>query len=190
MMGLAGASPRGVEQHSTRTDERRMISISVCFGSHFSSLSPVADLWLDLGARWREMRAFFLTTLTNEVKNHILAWESVFGQASHCSFNVRGINNDWLIIDQAKELAPGIIFYIGACGFGGGTPKYATLRELRKIAPIVNLCSDAADHPWHPVLRRCRAEECFDLQVALDGATEAPVDLAVLTPVDPSANHC
>lgn len=128
------------------------------------------------------MRALFLTTNTNEVQNHILAWQSVFGLAEHASFNHGGLRNDWWLVEVATESQPDIIFYIGACR-GSGNPRYDTLRSIRKIAPFVNLCSDAADHPWHPVLDTYRCQECFDLQVALDGDGDAPVDLAVLTPV-------
>lgn len=130
------------------------------------------------------MRALFLTTTTNEIPNHIRAWERAFGKAEVQTFNYRGIRQDHLLLQRAKELKPEVMFYIGACA-GEGNPTFRTFRDLRKIAPLVNLCSDAEDHPWHSVLNRYRREECFDLQVALDGARNAPVDLSILTPIDP-----
>ncbi len=129
--------------------------------------------------------ALFITTRTNEVENHIRAWECAFGPADRISFDHRwNISSDGVLIEKARETKPDLIFYIGAC-VATGNPKVSTLSQLREIAPIVNLCSDAADDPWHPVLRNYQARGCFDLQVALDGAREAPVDMAVLTPVDP-----
>ncbi len=52
------------------------------------------------------------------------------------------------------------------------------------MAPLVNIVSDAADVPWHPLINAYRREECFDLQVGIDGDPESPVDLVTLTPVD------
>lgn len=132
-------------------------------------------------------KALFLTTHTNEVGNHIRGWESVFGEATRFIFNIGSIRNDWRWTEGAAKLKPDVIFYIGACGIGGGAPHKSCLRALRKMAPMVHLCSDAADPPWHPVLRYFREEELFDLQVALDGALDAPVDFATLTPIDPRA---
>src|SRR3990167_5695811 len=59
-----------------------------------------------------------------------------------------------------------------------------SLQLLRKIAPVISLCSVAADKPWHTVLDVYRKQECFDLQVSIDGAHGSPVDLVTLTPVD------
>ena len=81
-------------------------------------------------------------------------------------------------------MKPDVIFYIGA-NQAPGNPRSETLRALRKIAPTVLLCSDAADTPWHPVLRQYRKLECFDLLVALDGSRTQYVGMAVLTPVSP-----
>lgn len=130
-------------------------------------------------------RALFLTTKTNDCDNHVRAWNA-FSRvpAVHYAFDHRGLNSDWRTIEIAAETKPEIIFYIGACE-APGNPTIATFVALRAIAPSVNICSDAADRPWHRVLEFYRKRGCFDLQVSIDGATEAPVDLATLTPVDP-----
>lgn len=131
------------------------------------------------------MRALFITTLTVDCLNHVQAWNSFSeAKAEHYAFDHRGINGDWRILEVAQEVRPEIIFYIGACE-APGNPKIETFRALRAIAPMVNICSDAADRPWHKVLEFYRKRGCFDLQVSIDGAREAPVDLATLTPVDP-----
>lgn len=129
-------------------------------------------------------RALFLTTKTNDCTNHVQAWNAFSSvKAEHYAFDHRGLNGDWRILEIAAESKPEIIFYIGACE-APGNPTVATFQALRAIAPMVNICSDAADRPWHKVLEFYRKRECFDLQVSIDGAKEAPVDLATLTPVD------
>lgn len=112
------------------------------------------------------------------------AWESAFGPAEHHAFDHRKLRNDWQAVEAARDVRPDIMFYIGAQE-GVGNPRPATFRELRSFAPLINLCSDAGDGPWHKTLDFYRSKECFDLQVSIDGAREAPVDLATLTPVDP-----
>ena len=130
------------------------------------------------------MKALFVTTGTVDTINHIAAWESVHGMAPVVSFETGGFPNHDEIVASAKRHSPEVIFYIGAVN-GSGLPCVHTFRELRSIAPLVNLCSDAADVPWHPVLEYYRKQECFDLQVGIDGVMESPVDLVTLTPVDP-----
>ena len=130
------------------------------------------------------MRALFLTTKTSDCTNHVNAWESAFGKADHVTFNHEGIRNDHVLIEATRAVKPDIIFYIGAMK-GLGNPRAETYQELRRVAPTVNFCSDAADTPWHPVLATYARLKCFDLQVSIDGAAEAPVDLTTLTPVDP-----
>ena len=130
------------------------------------------------------MKAVFLTTKTGDCINHVSAWESVFGPAAQVTFNHEGIRNDHLLLDATRAEKPDVIFYIGAMK-GLGNPRPETYQELRKIAPMVNFCSDSADRPWHPVLATYARMSCFDLQVGIDGPTDAPVDLATLTPVDP-----
>jgi hypothetical protein len=131
------------------------------------------------------MRAMFLTTTTVDCANHVQAWNSVSSEpALHVRFDHIGpIRNDWILLAEVERERPEVVFYIGPVG-GIGTPRWDTFQAIRALAPFINLCSDAADEPWHRVLADYRERECFTLQVALDGATRAPVDLATLTPVD------
>lgn len=132
------------------------------------------------------MKALFLTTTTNDCLNHVRAWESAFGPAGHITYRHLAIRNDQPIIERVRESNPDVIFYIGACE-APGNPRPETLRLLKVMAPLVSLCSDAADRPWHKSLMGYRNRACFSLQVAIDGAKDAPVDHATLTPVDATA---
>ena len=132
------------------------------------------------------MKALFITTQTNDTHNHVDAWDSVSDiPAKRVQFDYQnGVGNDAYIRNKARDAGDvDVIFYIG-CNRGGSLPSYDTLRELRKIAPLINIISDAADQPWHALIAAYRREECFDLQVGIDGEPESPVDLATLTPVD------
>lgn len=129
-------------------------------------------------------RALFVTTHTNDTHNHIDAWDSVAPRpADRIAFNYNMISNDGAILAAAKKSKPDVIFYVGACN-GSGLPKSSTFRELRGIAPLINLVSDAADPPWHHTIRHYREKDCFDLHVGIDGDPAAPCDLVTLTPVD------
>ena len=130
------------------------------------------------------VKALFVTTPTNDCDNHVAAWESFETPAARAIFDPCGVPRDDEILAHARMVRPDVIFYIGAVS-GSGLPSARTFRALRDIAPTVNLCSDAADAPWHPVLADYRRQECFDLQIGIDGCDNAPVDLVTLTPVDP-----
>ena len=129
------------------------------------------------------MKAFFITTDTDDCQNHVDAWNSCYGYSVHHKFNIHQIRNDWQLLEIARKEEPDVIFYIGAVK-GNAIPKIEVLKELRDIAPTINLCSDAADRPWHPVLEYYKKNACFDLQVSIDGALDSPVDYVTLTPVD------
>ena len=130
------------------------------------------------------VRALFITTPTNDCDNHVAAWESFNEPAARAIFIPGGAPQDDEILARARSVRPDVIFYIGAVT-GFGLPSVATLRALRDIAPTINLCSDATDAPWHQVLEYYKRQECFDLQVGIDGCADAPVDLSTVTPVDP-----
>jgi hypothetical protein len=129
------------------------------------------------------MKALFITTKTADCINHVSAWECAFGKSEQATFNHEGIRNDHVILEAAQAAKPDVIFYIGAIK-GLGNPRPETYRALRKIAPCINICSDSADRPWHPVLETYDRMKLFDLQVGIDGPSDAPVDLSTLTPVD------
>ena len=129
------------------------------------------------------MKALFYTTQTVDCANHVRAWNS-FSPSHHVAFDHHTLRNDWQLLEAAQKFKPDVIFYIGAHE-APGNPKPATFQAARKFAPLVNLCSDAVDRPWHGVLREYARRGCFDLQVAIDGAKGAPVDFSTLTPVDP-----
>ena len=131
------------------------------------------------------MKALFVTTETVDCNNHVRAWDSCFPKAQHFVFDRATINNAWQATDLARKAAPDIIFYIGA-NEGTGLPKRGDFKQLRSIAPLINICSDAVDEPWHKTLGVYRQHNCFDLQVSIDGALNAPVDHATLTPIDPT----
>lgn len=130
------------------------------------------------------MKAFFYTTNTVDCFNHVRAWNSFSAEpAYHYTFSLTKLRNDGPAVQKCLEYQPDVIFYIGPV-HAPGMPKHDGLRQLRKIAPSIHLCSDATDKPWHKLLKFYKEKECFDLQVAIDGALDAPVDLSVLTPVD------
>lgn len=132
------------------------------------------------------MRALFVTSATSDVDSLVRAWDCWQPDKSErVTFHHMGQKNDEEILATARKMAPDIIHYIGACD-SPGIPSIETFLSLKALAPLVNLCCDAGDWPWHEPIARYREAECFTLHVTLDGCRDAPVDLVTLTPVDPA----
>lgn len=132
------------------------------------------------------MRALFVTSSTSDVDSLVRAWDCWQpDKSTRVMFPHMGEPRDKEILATAREMLPDIIFYIGACD-SPGIPTVETFLLLRELAPLINLCCDAGDPPWHSPLERYKKAGCFNLQVALDGCLNAPVDLVTVTPVDPS----
>lgn len=129
------------------------------------------------------MKVAFLTTATADCDNHVRAFRS-FWPAEHVTFDHTAISNDWLLLEKIAALRPDVVLYIGAV-HAPGNPALDAFVQMRKLARLVCIVSDAADHPWPKAIQRYRDGGCFDLYVSIDGA-KGPVDLATLTPVDPA----
>jgi len=143
------------------------------------------------------MKAFFITTTTNETHKHHESFASLPGNEVKCyvyvhaqrrGVPVNGARLDAEIYAAAQAYAPDLIVYIGACG--GNVPSVSLFQRLRKdVAPTVHFCSDASDAPWWPLLTAYEKARCFSLQVALDGSDNWPMrdsQLTALTVVEPA----
>ena len=129
------------------------------------------------------MKALFITTEPNDVTNVIKAWDCWNDIPSErVTFNhLKPIDEKGLVI-AAKESSPDVIFYIGA-GAGCYTPDIQILRAFRNIAPSISMCFDAVEISWHGLLESYKKNECFDLQVSIDGTRAPGIDLVTLAPV-------
>lgn len=130
------------------------------------------------------MKTLFITTQTNDIHNLVDAWDLVnVCPAKRFEFHYQKAPKNNLIINAAQKAAPEVIFYIGGCD-GVGLPSIATFRNLRRLAPVINMIPDAGDPPWHRMIEKYRQEKCFDLYVGLDGSPDSPVDHVTVTPVN------
>lgn len=136
------------------------------------------------------MKCLFLSTSSNETDKYAESFRiGVPGS------DVQMFRYDAPEVDDAatyrasKEAAPDVIVYIG--GRWGKQPATATLCQINgRIAPMIHLCSDAADPPWHDLLREYHQMGAFALQVAIDGNDQWPgaqSGLTLLTPI--AASH-
>lgn len=130
------------------------------------------------------MKVLFITTFTVDCDNHVRAWRS-FAPTEHLRMRHCGIGIDGDVVRAVREAGPELVFYISA-NQGPYALKMRALADIRGIARSVNLCSDAADRPWHSVLAHYDKHDCFDLQVSLDGGRHRAIGLSTLTPVDPA----
>jgi len=96
-------------------------------------------------------------------------------------------------VEYAKYTSPSAIVYIGAVEAHHGKPclMVDTLRRLKDVAPSVHLCGDAGDEGWWETLELYNKNECFSVQVSMDGSFETPIakfknGMILLTPIDVS----
>lgn len=132
------------------------------------------------------MKATFLTTDTSDVDKLVGAWDCQSDTpAERFAWNYYRSFDAPTIRHQIEHSAPDVIFYVGPA-HAHHWPHPAWLHDLREtVAPIVHICCDAGDPPWHNKLREYAEQQSFSKQVSIDGYRgDAPVDLVTLTPVD------
>ncbi len=131
------------------------------------------------------MKAVFITTFPNDVTNVIAAWDCWNEvKSERIIFDYRQEIDDADILYRAAAAEPDVVFYIGGCGGPMHLPATSTLQKLREMAPSINLIFDGAEEQWHKLIEEYRSNECFDLQVTIDGCHHSPVDLVTTAPVD------
>lgn len=133
------------------------------------------------------MKALFLLTGSSEVLKYAQGLENLkFGEVVHMRYDEPG-RSEQMLYDRVRDAKPDMIVYVGSRW--GLIPSIATLAQINsKVAPMVHFCSDAADYPWHDLLREYHDKGCFSLQVNIDGSNKWPgasSGLTMLTPVDP-----
>lgn len=133
------------------------------------------------------LKALFIKTSSNETDKYVDCLATLqLGPVEKIAYDTPGLEDETLVA-KAKELAPDVIVYIGARW--GKTVSPAALAHMNaKVAPTVHICSDAADAPWHDLLREYHQCGAFSLQVAIDGSHKWPLSnhaMTALTPVEP-----
>lgn len=134
------------------------------------------------------MKSLFLITQTSEVEKYAISLRNLkLGEVGMLQYD-RVDSSDQVLYAKIKEFAPDLVVYIGSRW--GKQPSIAVLSSINeKIAPLVHICSDAADIPWHDLLRDYHMAGAFSLQVAIDGSHKWPcssTQMTALTPVDPA----
>lgn len=134
------------------------------------------------------MKALFLLTGTNETVKYADSLGGLGHEIDHLRYDLPGLSDEKLYA-QIKEKAPDLVVYIGSRW--GKTPSTSILSCIaNRVAPSVHICSDAADPPWHDMLRDYHNTGAFTLQVAIDGSHKWPlagVGMTALTPVQEQA---
>lgn len=137
------------------------------------------------------MKGLIFTTGTPDCEKLIRSFQAVVPDTVIVQYDIEGV----AMINHATQIRPDIVVYIGAIGefhLGHPVPTTDILCQINRIAPMVHLCSDAADFPWWPLLEEYHASQAFKLQVAIDGSCDNPIarfterGKVALTPVDPN----
>jgi len=131
------------------------------------------------------MKSLVLSTSTNETTKYSDGLKR-FGEVELMAYDQLG-HSERLMLDKARAYQPNLIVYIGSRW--GQMPSMAALAHLNNsLAPMVHICSDAADPPWWDLLNEYHYAGCFRVQVAIDGSKRWPLSdsqITLLTPVDP-----
>lgn len=139
------------------------------------------------------MHALFLVTYTADCEKNWKSWESI-GNTCHIEqYDNRPHDRHGELIEQAQTIKPDVIVYVGAIEryHKRPVPKPDILRRLREVAPSVHIVGDASDKPWWEWLMLYDLQECFSVQVSIDGSFDTPLadsdnGLIKLTPTDPT----
>lgn len=134
-----------------------------------------------------DLKALFLTTGTPDTEKLVRSFTSHYPETKVVQYDLEGVE----LVKIAEETRPDVTIYIGAIGAfhnGCSVPTTEVLCRINKIAPMIHICSDAADYPWWPLLEEYHAAGAFRLQVTIDGSYDNPIarfGRVALTPVDP-----
>lgn len=139
------------------------------------------------------MHALFLVTYTEDCEKNWRSWNCI-GNTCHVEqYDNRPHDRHGELVTLAQTMKPDVIIYVGAIEKYHNRPVPSTdiLKRLRDVAPSVHICGDASDKPWWEWLYRYTKEECFNVQVSIDGSFNTPLatsddGLIKLTPTDPS----
>lgn len=133
------------------------------------------------------LKATFLSTSTSETTKYMESIRTLGMEADILRYDLPG-GTEAAIYAQAVACKPDALVYIGSA-FGPQISTRVLAKLNHEVAPMVHLCSDAADQPWHPLLMEYHYGGAFSLQVAIDGNKNWPLhdsQMTALTPVDPS----
>ena len=81
---------------------------------------------------------------------------------------------------------PDVVIYSGPAE-GKCRPFLSTFHTMRKTAKVVNLICDGGCPNWHPLIELYNKEDCFDLNVNIDGNDNWPSrekDITSVGPID------
>ena len=134
------------------------------------------------------MRSLFLSTSTQETDKYEESLACLnLGPTEMIRYDQPDYTAAQLYAD-VKAWKPDMVVYIGTRW--GVQPAIVTLCNITsKIAPMVHLCSDAADPPWFDLLTEYHYAGAFALQVAIDGNRQWPLadsQMTLLTPINPA----
>jgi hypothetical protein len=138
------------------------------------------------------MKVSILRTHSDDCENKYLSLMCLGYDVDVIRYDDRPHDRHDEVIEHVRKFAPDAIVYIGAIEGLHDRPTLRPdkLKQLRDIAKTIHICGDACDFPWWPFLETYDKEECFDVQVSIDGNYETPLvnfknGMIKLTPTDP-----
>jgi len=133
------------------------------------------------------MKVLVLSTSTSETHKYADAIRALGHQVLRLEYDRPG-HSESAMYERVRDFAPVLIVYVGQRW--GAQPSISMLAQMHNnIAPMVHICSDAADPPWWDLLNAYHYGGAFPPQVALDGSHKWPISqtqMTALTPVDPT----
>lgn len=136
------------------------------------------------------MKGLVFTTGTPDTIKLVRSFQSLGHHTEVIQYDVGPTsgNNHVNMMQQVRGREPDVVVYIGAIKeiHHSWVPTTDELCQINRLVPMVHICSDAADPPWHASLEEYHAAGAFALQVAIDGSRDSPLGrfgMVALTPV-------
>jgi hypothetical protein len=136
------------------------------------------------------LKALALVTYT-DCENKWRSLEAAGHEVTVIQYDDRTHDRHHELVEAAATIRPDFIVHIGAVEqyHGRPVPRPEIFRNLKSVAPLIHMCNDAADPPWWPLLEQYDREDCFTVQVSIDGSRDNPIarfhnGLLALTPID------
>jgi len=133
------------------------------------------------------MKVLALTTHSAHVEQW---WRSLECLGNEVIARRYDIPNQIPLSIEVRNMCPDAIIYFGGVKSHNFKPlSIETLRALRSYAPTIHIVADSTQPDWKPYLDAYHENNCFSVQVGIDGNINSPLSrygLVLLMPQDPN----
>ncbi len=141
------------------------------------------------------MKFVVLKTYSDDCSNYWSGLECIGHRVIQLRYDDLSYDRHGELVNRVIDYKPDVVVFIGAYEKSHPFPvmQPGNLKRIRDKFPLIHLCGDAGDQPWWDQLLDYDRQECFTLQVFIDGVVSSPLMqnllgrnvMAKLSPIDP-----